>query len=193
MLNKKKNSEAAAENEAAVNEEAAKQEAAEAAAQEAEQAEAPAEDIPHEEVNPLAEELEKAKDNYLRLAAEYENYRKRTQREKEAITADVKANTAGQLLPILDNLERALSFDEASSEDIRKGVEMVMQQALGIFEKLGITAFCEPGDTFDPNIHNCIGMTSVEGFESGQITLVVQKGYMLDKKLIRPAMVQVAE
>ncbi len=148
---------------------------------------------PVEEVNPLAAELEQAKESYLRLAAEYDNFRKRTQREKESLTAEVKASTVAQLLPVIDNLDRALSFEEASEADIRKGVEMVMTQAVTIFEKLGIAAYCEPGDTFDPNLHNCIGMASVEGFESGQVTMVIQKGYKIGEKIVRPAMVQVAE
>ena len=134
-----------------------------------------------------------AKENYLRLAAEYDNFRKRTQREKEAIADDVKANTVAQLLPVIDNIERALSFDEADDADIRKGIEMVRNQAVTIFDKLGIASFCEVGDVFDPNLHNCIGMAAVDGFESGQITMVIQKGYKLGEKVIRPAMVQVAE
>jgi len=146
-----------------------------------------------EEVDPLAEELAQAKENYLRLAAEYENFRKRTQREKEAISADVKANTVEKLLPILDNIDLALTFDGADENDIRKGVEMIKQQALNIFDGLGIVPFCEPGDTFDPNVHNCIGMVASEEFESGQITLVIQKGYKLGEKVVRPAMVQIAE
>ena len=148
---------------------------------------------PAEEVNPLEEELAKAKDGYLRLAAEYDNFRKRTQREKEALTAEVKASTVAQLLPVIDNIERALSFDDADEADIRKGIEMVRNQAVTIFDKLGIVPFCEVGDVFDPNLHNCIGMAAVEGFECGQITMVIQKGYQLGDKVIRPAMVQVAE
>lgn len=153
----------------------------------------PAEEPETEEVDPLAAELAQAKENYLRLAAEYENFRKRTQREKEAITADVKASTVSKLLPILDNIDLALTFDSADENTMRKGVEMIKQQALGIFDNLGIIPFCEPGDTFDPNIHNCIGMTPSEEFESGQVTLVVQKGYKLGDKVVRPAMVQIAE
>ncbi len=146
-----------------------------------------------EEIDPLVAELAQAKENYLRLAAEYENFRKRTQREKEAMTADVKASTVEKLLPILDNIDLALTFDGADENTIRRGVEMIKQQAVTIFESLGITAFCEPGDTFDPNIHNGIGMVASEEFESGQITLVIQKGYRIGDKVIRPAMVQIAE
>lgn len=146
-----------------------------------------------EVVDPLVQELAQAKENYLRLAAEYENYRKRTQREKEAISSDVKASTVSKLLPILDNIDLALTFDGADENTIRRGIEMIKQQALTIFEALGITPFCEPGDVFDPNIHNCIGMVPSEEFESGQITLVIQKGYALGDKVVRPAMVQIAE
>ena len=198
MFNKKKAAEqAAAEAEATpITEEIIDE--AEELAEELEDIAEEAEEIIEEEAEPTAEELltaelEKAKDNYLRLAAEYDNFRKRTQREKEAISADVKANTVEQLLPIIDNIELALSYNGADENDIRKGVEIVRQQAFNIFEKLGITAFCEAGDQFDPNLHNCIGMASVEGFESGQITLVIQRGYALGDKIVRPAMVQVAE
>ena len=189
MLNRKK-----ANPEPAAEPETIEETVEEAAAQPEEVFEDVIEDTAEvEEVNPLAEELEKSKENYLRLAAEYDNFRKRTQREKEAIADDVKANTVAQLLPVIDNIERALSFDEADEADIRKGIEMVKNQAVTIFDKLGITAFCEVGDVFDPNLHNCIGMAAVDGFESGQITMVIQKGYKLGEKVVRPAMVQVAE
>lgn len=155
--------------------------------------ETPVKDERDDKIEALALEIKGEKDKYLRLAAEYDNFRKRTQREKEAIADDVKANTVAQLLPVIDNIERALSFDDADEADIRKGIEMVKNQAVTIFDKLGITAFCEVGDVFDPNLHNCIGMAAVDGFESGQITMVIQKGYKLGEKVVRPAMVQVAE
>ncbi len=150
-------------------------------------------EVPEEIIDPLVAELAQAKENYLRLAAEYENYRKRTAREKEALSADVKASTVSKLLPILDNIDLALTFDGADENTMRRGVEMIKQQALTIFEALGITPFCEPGDVFDPNLHNAIGMVASEEYESGQITLVIQKGYALGDRIIRPAMVQIAE
>lgn len=173
-------------------EDTAPEEAPEAVDEAVETAEEAAEE-PEEEIDPLVQELAQSKENYLRLAAEYENYRKRTQREKEAITADVKASTVEKLLPILDNIDLALTYDGADENSIRRGVEMIKQQAITIFEALGIIPFCEPGDTFDPNIHNCIGMVASEEYESGQITLVIQKGYKLGDKVVRPAMVQIAE
>ena len=192
MLNRKKaNNEPIPENEP-IEETVEAEETAEAVQPDAEAAETVDEAV-EEEVNPLEEELAKAKDSYLRLAAEYDNFRKRTQREKEALASEVKASTVAQLLPVIDNIERALSFDDADESDIRKGIEMVRNQAVTIFDKLGIVPFCEVGDVFDPNLHNCIGMAAVDGFESGQITMVIQKGYQLGDKVIRPAMVQVAE
>lgn len=146
-----------------------------------------------DKADPLAQELAQAKENYLRLAAEYENYRKRTQREKEALSAEVKSATVAKLLPILDNIDLALTFDGADENTILKGVELIKQQAVSIFGGLGITPFCEVGDSFDPNLHNCIGMVPSEELESGQVTLVVQKGYKLGDRIIRPAMVQIAE
>lgn len=145
------------------------------------------------EPNPLEEELNKQKELYLRLAAEYENFRKRTQREKEAINFEASAACVTELLPVIDNLERALAVENASGEAMRQGVEMVLGQAGQIFEKLGVRPFGLCGDMFDANYHNCIGMVQTEEFPSGAVTLVVQKGYMFGDRVIRPAMVQVAQ
>lgn len=151
-------------------------------------------DTPGEpEVNPLEEELAKQKELYLRLAAEYENFRKRTQREKEAINFEASAACVAELLPVIDNLERALAVENATAESMKQGVEMVLGQAGQIFEKLGVRAFGLCGDMFDANYHNCIGMVQSEEFPSGAVTLVVQKGYMFGDRVIRPAMVQVAQ
>ena len=129
----------------------------------------------------------------LRLAAEYDNFRKRSQREKDAIYADATAAGVTALLPIIDNIERALAVQNASAEDMRKGVEMINTQAVQAFEKLGVAAFGVAGETFDPNLHHCVATVAAEGVESGAIALVLQKGYKLGDKVIRPAMVQVAE
>ena len=148
---------------------------------------------PVAEENLLEAELAKQKESYLRLAAEYDNFRKRTQREKDALSAEIKCGTIAALLPVIDNIERALAAENASAEDIRKGVEMVLTQTTQIFENLGASSFGEAGDAFDPNIHHCIGMVADENYESGEVVLVVQKGYKAGDRVIRPAMVQVAE
>lgn len=145
------------------------------------------------EKNPLEEALEKQKDSYLRLAAEYDNFRKRTVREKEALSSDIKSDCIVALLPVIDNLERAAAAQNASAEDMFKGIEMIMTQAAQIFDKMGVTAFCEPGDKFDPQLHNCIGMVESDEYESETIAMVLQRGYMMGDRVIRPAMVQVAQ
>ena len=144
------------------------------------------------ELDAMKDSMAQQEDRFLRLAAEYDNYRKRTAKEKESIWTEAKADTAGAFLPVYDNLERALKQDTAD-EAYKKGVEMTMNQLKEVLTKLGITEIPALGQPFDPNLHNCIGMTSVEGFESGQITLVMQRGYSLNGRVIRPAMVQTEE
>ena len=146
-----------------------------------------------EPVNPLAEELAQLKDSYQRLAAEYDNFRKRTVREKEAIAGDVRSECISALLPVMDNLERALAADMTSAEALHKGIELVLTQSSAIFEQMGVTAFGEAGETFDPNLHQGVGVVSTGEYESGQITLVMQRGYTINGKVIRPAMVQTEE
>ena len=145
------------------------------------------------ELEKIKGELSSVTDLRMRLAAEYDNFRKRSQREKDALYADVTASSVAALLPIVDNVERALAAENASAEDMRKGVEMINTQAAQAFEKLGVASFGAVGEDFDPNLHNCVSTAPAEGVESGKIALVLQKGYKLGDKVIRPAMVQVAE
>ena len=146
-----------------------------------------------EQVDPVAAELAQLKDSYQRLAAEYDNFRKRTVREKEAIAGDVRSDCIISLLPVMDNLERALAADMTSAEALHKGIEMVLNQSSAIFEQMGVTSFGEPGEAFDPNLHQGVGVVSTGEYESGQITLVLQRGYSLNGRVIRPAMVQTEE
>ena len=145
------------------------------------------------ETEKVKAELAQLTDIRLRLAAEYDNFRKRSQREKDAIYTDATAAGVMALLPVIDNIERALAVENASAEDMRKGVEMIGTQAAQAFEKLGVAAFGAVGDAFNPNMHHCVATVAAEGVESGAIALVLQKGYKLGDKVIRPAMVQVAE
>lgn len=145
------------------------------------------------EIEKIKAELANVTDLRLRLAAEYDNFRKRSQREKDDLNAAVTASSVAAMLPILDNIERALAVENASAEDMRKGVEMIYTQAQQAFEKLEVSSFGAVGDTFDPNLHHCVAAVPTEGAESGSIVLVLQKGYKLGDKIIRPAMVQVAE
>lgn len=146
-----------------------------------------------EHIARLTEELEDMKDQRLRVMAEYDNFRKRTAKEKLSMSAEIKADCINALLPVIDNLERALSSENADADTMRKGVEMVLSQARTIFESMEVKAFGEPGDRFDPQLHHCVSTVEADdNFSADQITIVMQKGYMIGDRVIRPAMVQVA-
>ena len=130
-------------------------------------------------------------DSYLRLAADYDNYRKRTAKEKDAAYGNGKADAIEKLLPVYDNLERALQ-QETADEAYKKGVEMTMTQLVSILEGLGVEIFGNKGDTFDPNLHNAVMHTEDESLGENTISLVFQKGFKLGDKIVRFAMVQVA-
>ncbi|MCL2487006.1 MAG: nucleotide exchange factor GrpE [Oscillospiraceae bacterium] len=153
-----------------------------------------ASDEPVDPVEALEKELAGQKEMYLRLAAEYDNFRKRTQREKEALFDDITADCAAVLLPTVDNLERALAAPEIPENDpMKAGVEMVLSNTLAAFAKIGVVPFGETGEAFDPNLHHCVSTAESEDFPGGHITLVMQKGYALGDKVVRPAMVAVSE
>ena len=130
-------------------------------------------------------------DSYLRLAADYDNYRKRTAKEKDAAYGNGKADAIEKLLPVYDNLERALQ-QETADEAYKKGVELTMTQLVSIFESLGVEIFGNKGDTFDPNLHNAVMHTEDESLGENTISMVFQKGFKLGDKIVRFAMVQVA-
>ena len=131
------------------------------------------------------------KDKYLRLAAEYDNYRRRSQKEKENTYSDGKADTVLQLLPVYDNLARALKA-ECSDPNFYKGVEMTMTQLLAIFEKLGVTPIEAEGQPFDPAEHNAVVHVEDETLGENLVVEEFQKGFKLNDKVIRFAMVKVA-
>ena len=139
----------------------------------------------------LKDQMAQQEDKYLRLAAEYDNYRKRTAKEKEAVWAQVKADTAAAFLPVYDNLERALK-QETADEAYKKGVEMTMTQLKTVLEKLGITEVPALGQTFDPNLHNAVMHVEDENFGENTVCEVFQAGFRLGDKVIRFAMVKVA-
>ena len=136
-------------------------------------------------------ELAAEKDKYLRLAAEYDNYRRRSQKEREAIYADVKAQTITELLPVYDNLARALALG-SSDEAFLKGIQMTMNQLESIFAKLGVAAIPAVGETFDPEKHNAVRHIDDENVGENIIVEEFQKGFTLGDKVIRFAMVVVA-
>ena len=143
------------------------------------------------EVDILKAQLAQQEDKFLRLAAEYENYRRRTTKEKEAIWNDAKGSAATAFLPVYDNLERALK-QETADEAYKKGVEMTMNQFKTVLEKLGITEIEALGKPFDPNLHNAVMHVDDENLGENEVAEVFQAGFQLGEKVIRFAMVKVA-
>ena len=150
----------------------------------------PGEEPEGTEETPIVEQMV-SKDQFLRLAAEYDNYRKRTAKEKESLWTDAKADTVQAFLPVYDNLERALKQDTAD-EAYKKGVEMTMNQLKEVFARLGVTEIEAQGQPFDPNLHNAVMHIEDENLGENTIAQVFQAGFMLGEKVIRFAMVQVA-
>ena len=171
------------------------------AKKEKEMKETPAEEVTEEvieetveetpEVNPWEEKYNAERDAHLRCAAEYDNFRKRTIKEKEASYGNGKADAVAKMLPIYDNLERALN-QETSDAAYKKGVEMTMNELLKIFGMLGVEVFGNVGDAFDPNLHNAVMHIENEELEENSISAVFQKGFKIGDKVVRFAMVQVA-
>lgn len=144
-----------------------------------------------EEKNPWEEKYNQERDAHLRVAAEFDNFRKRTAKEKEASYGNGRADAVEKMLPVYDNLERALN---QPTEDgaYKKGVEMTMNELVKIFTGLGVEIFGAPGDTFDPAIHNAVMHMESEDHGENEIVQVFQKGFKLGEKIVRFAMVQVA-
>ena len=143
------------------------------------------------EVNPWEEKYNAERDAHLRCAAEYDNFRKRTVKEKEASYGNGKADAVAKMLPIYDNLERALQ-QETSDAAYKKGVEMTMNELLKIFGTLGVEVFGNVGDEFDPNLHNAVMHIENEELPENSLAAVFQKGFKIGDKVVRFAMVQVA-
>ena len=143
------------------------------------------------ETNPWEEKYNAERDAHLRVAAEYDNFRKRTVKEKEASYGHGKADAVEKLLPVYDNLERALN-QPTEDAAYKKGVEMTFNQLVSIFNALGVEVFGNVGDEFDPNLHNAVMHTEDENFGENVICQVFQKGFKLGDKIVRFAMVQVA-
>lgn len=138
-----------------------------------------------------ADELKGANDRYLRLLAEYDNYRKRSQKERESLYTDIKADTVAKFLPVYDNLVRALA-QSTEDEAYRKGVEMIMTQFNSTLEKLGASKIASLGEKFDPTLHNAVMHEDNEEKGENEITEVFQEGFVIGEKVIRFAMVKVA-
>ena len=143
------------------------------------------------EVNPWEEKYNAERDAHLRVAAEFDNFRKRTIKEKEASYGNGKADAVAKMLPIYDNLERALQ-QETTDTAFKKGVEMTMNELLKIFGTLGVEVFGAPGDAFDPNLHNAVMHIDSDELAENTVSQVFQKGFKIGEKVVRFAMVQVA-
>ena len=149
----------------------------------------PTEETP--EVDAAVQQVSAADDKYLRLAAEYDNYRKRTAKEKEAAWTVAKAETVAAFLPVYDDLERALK-QTCTDEAYAKGVEMIMNGLKKTFEKLGVEQVPALGEKFDPNLHNAVMHVDDDSVEDNTIVEVFQQGFRTGEKIIRFAMVKVA-
>ena len=151
--------------------------------------ETPVEEIP--EVNPFEEKYNQEREAHLRLAAEYDNFRKRTAKEKEQSYLNGKSDAVEKLLPVYDNLQRALNQETADAA-YKKGVEMTMNELVKIFTSLGVEIFGKAGEEFDPNLHNAVMHTDDESLGENVISQVFQQGFKIGDKVVRFAMVQVA-
>ena len=136
--------------------------------------------------------LAKQKDTLLRTAAEYDNFRKRTAREKESLYAEATADAVKEFLGVADNLERALAQESCTVEDLRKGVEMTQKQMLAALDKLGVAEMGAEGDPFDPALHSAVAHVDNPELGENVVAKVFQKGYRIGDKVIRHAMVQAA-
>ena len=137
-------------------------------------------------------ELLKQKDLLLRTAAEYDNYRKRTERERTMVYTDATADAIEKFLPICDNLERALAQQCGTVEDLHKGVEMVYNQMNDVLTKMGVAVIGQEGESFDPELHNAVSHIENEKLGENVVAEVLQKGYRIGDRIVRYAIVQVA-
>lgn len=145
-----------------------------------------------EELAKSKEELAKAREDYIRLYAEYENYRKRTEKEKAETYSNASAKCVENLLPVVDSFERSMEA-ECSDENFKNGLNMIFNQLKDFLDKMNVKEIDAMGKEFDPNFHNAIQQLADTDYAANHICAVYQKGYMMGDKLIRPAMVAVAQ
>ena len=162
---------------------------------EEQQNEVPAEKTELETLREELETLQKAKDElydkYLRTLAEYDNFRKRSQREKDAIYGDATVDTVKKLLPVLDNFERALNY-ECKDEEFKKGIALIQNTLVEVFDNIGVKEIPAIDEQFDPNLHEAVMHLDNPAYGENVVTDVYRKGYMLGDKVIRHTMVIVA-
>ncbi|UOQ86054.1 nucleotide exchange factor GrpE [Gracilibacillus salinarum] len=150
-------------------------------------------DVSEEEIQALQAEKDDLQNRLLRVQAEYDNFRKRTKKEKEADLKYKSQSVVTELLPVLDNFERALQVevDDQAAKGVVDGLAMVYRQLKTVLENEGVSEIETDGQYFDPNLHQAVMQVEEEGFESNQIVDTMQKGYQLKDRVIRPAMVKV--
>ncbi|MGN0527851.1 MAG: nucleotide exchange factor GrpE [Eubacterium sp.] len=140
----------------------------------------------------VEDQLKDAKDQLLRTAAEYANFRARSAKEKEQTYSNAKGDVITEILPVIDNLERAVNAEQSDYESLKKGVEMTLESLMATLEKLGVESYGENGDVFDPKLHNAVMHEDGQGLDETVINDVFQKGYKIKDRVIRPAMVKTA-
>ena len=145
-----------------------------------------------EELKKKEAELAELNDKYTRLFAEYDNFRKRTAKEKEGIYSDAYIDALTQILPVLDNLERAAAFENADAEMLRKGLELTLKSFSDTLEKMGVKEIEALGKEFDPNVHNAVMHIDDESFGESEVAEVFAQGYIRGDKVLRHSMVKVA-
>jgi molecular chaperone GrpE len=153
---------------------------------------APAE-TPNDVVEELRREKDSLQDRLLRTAAEFDNYRKRVDRERRDLADYMKADVLAEILPIVDNFERALQAPSPDADSLRKGVELIYKQMVDFLRKRGVTPIEALGADFDPNFHQAVIHETSPAHREGEVIEELQRGYMLGDKLLRPAMVKVAK
>lgn len=145
------------------------------------------------EIEALGAQVSEANDKYMRLYAEYDNFRRRTQKEKEGIYSDAYVDALTQILPILDNLERAAQYSTEDSEHpLAKGLELTLKSFAETMEKMGVSEIPALGEQFDPNVHNAVMHIDDESFGENEVVEVFMKGYAKGDKVLRFSMVKVA-
>jgi len=154
-------------------------------------AEAPEKEKKEEKPESKDEELKKLNDKYLRVVAEYDNYRKRTQREKESIYPEAKAAVTAKFLPVLDNMERALAAAN-ESDPLYEGVRMILNQFDEALKSVGVEYIDAVGQTFDPALHNAVMHTDDDTVGENVIVEEFQKGYKIGDRIVRHSVVKVA-
>ena len=146
----------------------------------------------NDKIEELQKQIDEKDDKYKRLQAEYSNYMRRTQQEKETIGLFANEKIINELIPVMDSMERAMDACTDKEDDMYKGIELVHKQLIDCLQKFGVEEIAALNEEFDPNLHLAVMQESVEGVEANKVVMVLQKGYKLKTKVIRPTMVKVS-